>query len=359
MRLTIESKKLLRGLEVVKPVAGALNKIVPVCDNILIRSDNDCIALIATNINHSIITQIPCEVRGKINALIPFMDIYNICKGLTDQSLTISFGKDIEIKSANGSYKITGVDQVSDFPKVEVIIPEVETEIASSQIGQIQKRSIKFLHPDEANNKHWICFDFEKDVLNVVATNNNCLSLFKVPCNAKPKRYLLDKETINLIQIFSYSGGVSFKFSDKKIQVENSDTILISPLVDLSYPDFKQLILNTDCLIEVNRISLLNTLQRSIRFSMADLAMFSIGDNLNISSVDINYGKDFAETIDFEKMHGFPEDYKAMFNAKEIVEFLSSCTSETIKITGIEGKNMCYINEPDNDSVFLIMKYKP
>lgn len=356
MRLIIDSKKLLRGLEVVKPVVTT-SKIVPICDNVLIRSDKDCIALIATNINHSIITQIQCEVRGKINALIPFIDIYNICKGLTDQSISIEFGEKTLVTSANGSYTIGGIDNVEDFPTVEVIQPELEMTIPSSEVGNIKNRSVKFIHPDETHyNKHGVCFDFGNDILNVVATNNNCLSLHKVPCKSNPGTYLIDKGTIDLLQIFSF-GIVNLKFSDKKIQVDNDDTILISPLREDKFVNYKSVLVNTDCSIEVNRISLLNTLLRSLKFSLSEITHFTISESLEISSGNVNYEKDFKESLDIIELNGFEEGHTVKLNSKDISNYLSVCDSETIIISSVAGSNMYYFNEPNSESLFLAMKF--
>lgn len=357
MRLTIESKKLLRGLEVVKSVVTS-NKFMPICDNVLIRSDKDCIALIATNLNHSIITQVPCEVRGKINALIPFMDIYNICKGMPDQSVCIEFGEKIKVTSLNGTYNIGGIDDIEEFPKVEIIQPENEAEIASSQIGHIHKRSMKFASNDEMKTKiNGVCFEFDGTLLNVVATNGGCLSLFKIPNTSKAGGYLLNKETIDLLQIFSFAGGVSLRFSENKFQAQNDDTILISPLIDETFPEYRQLFKNTDCLIEVNRAELLSSLLRSTKFSNTEIALLSFSDSLGISSENNDYGKDFQETIEAIRIQGFEDNATAKLNAKQIIDYLSACGSENIVLTGVKGDNMFYIQEPESDSVFLTMRH--
>ena len=357
MMLTIDSKKLLRGLEVVKPVVTS-NKIVPICDNIIIRSDRDCIALIGSNINHSIITQVPCEVRSKINALIPFMDLYNICKGLPDQSITIEFGKNIKITSVNGCYNITDIDDITDFPKVEVIQPNHELQLPSSYIETIKARSLKFLHSDEVNIKYHACFDFDNDGLNVVGANNDCLSLLRVPCKSEPKKYSIDRSTIDLLQVFSFAGEINVKFSDNKFQAENDDTILVSPLVDSEFPEYKHLIGSPTCSIEVNRISFLNSLLRSNKFSMNTTVLLTIGDELKISSINNDYGKDFEERIDIVDNQGFQEEYSLAFHCKFLIDFISTCNSQTILLKGDEGKPVYQIQEPGSEDVFLLVSMK-
>lgn len=359
MKITVSSKKLLHGLEIVKPVVTS-NKIMPICDNVLIKSDNDCIALIATNLHHSIITQVTCEVEGKINVLLPFMDIYNICKGISDQPLSIEFGKSIKVTSINGLYNIGCTDEIKDFPKVEIVNHDTEMEIPSSEISQIKSRSVKFIHPDEINtNKHGVCFDFENDTLNVTATNNACFSLYKIQCKSTPNRYLLSKETIDLLQLFSLSkGDVILKFSEGKFQAENSDTILIAQQIADRFPDYKQLIMETDRLTEVNRMDLLNSLLRSFRFSMEDRVTFSFSDTLNISSKNDAYAKDFNESIDVVNSSGFEDNFSVVLNAKQISDYLSVCSSENINImNSSKNGNMFYIQEPKSESIFLAMRY--
>jgi DNA polymerase III subunit beta len=356
MRLTIESKKLLRGLEVVKPVVTS-NKVVPVCDNVLIRSDRDCIALIATNLNHSIITQIPCEVRGKINALIPFMDIYNICKGLPDQSLDIELGKNIKVTSVNGTYNIGNIDDIDVFPKVEVIQGNSETEIASSQISQIKDRTLKFACKDEMKGSMYgVCFEFDDSYLNVVATNGGCLSLFKIPNTSNAGRYLLNKDTIDLMQVFSFSGYVNMKFSENKFQIENEDTILISPLMDEVFPEYKWMFKNTDCSIEVNRVELLNSLLRGVKFSNEDLTIVSFSDSMGVSFENNDYGKDFNEKIELINSKGFEEE-TAKLNAKQIIDYLSACTSKNITLGCEKGNNAFFIQEPESENIFITMRH--
>jgi DNA polymerase-3 subunit beta len=343
MNLSIESKKLLSGLEIVKPVITS-NRLIPVMDNVLIKTDEDCIVLIGMNGDHSIMTQIPCEVRTKVNALIPFMDIYNMCKLLPEQTLSINFNAGtINIECLSGSYQIQETDSVKDFPAFQLIDePENDCVLSSTKdLSQIENRTAKFIHPDPiVMNMHGVCFDFEGEELNVISSDKNCISVFKIDCKAKVNaKYLLHKRTIELLSVMTKRGDVTFKFSKDKFQAENEDVIMVCPLIGQAFPNYKPSLKDLDFVMEVDRVEFLVSLIRSQKFSMVDFATIEFSKNMiNIVSDNTHYGKDFKERITPSKLTGYPTGHKIDVNIKYLIDCLSGCESTKVQISATDKK---------------------
>jgi DNA polymerase-3 subunit beta len=355
MKITIDSKQLLHGLEIVKPVITG--SIIPVCENVLLNIRQGEIILMGTNTHHSAITTIQCESVEKAKALIPFVDIYNLCKLLPTCPLEITFSKgSIEVMCDTGTYNIQNTDEVKDFPKIDLVdIPTHSVELASSLIETIQQKTLKFIHPDNmATSMHGVAFDFAKGSLTTVALDGCCISVHKIPCNSKGDNFFfVQKKAVELMGVFSFKGEVTLKFDNKRFQIQNKDTVIISNLIDEAFPAYKEAIVINPYNVEIERKVILQSIERAKQFSGVDAAKFIFDkDSIEVLADNHSLGKGFSEKhplVD-SKIEG---EVSVGLNIKYLMNALDACKNDVININIKDEKSWVRVTNRDEEDSFI------
>jgi DNA polymerase III beta subunit len=334
MKIEIKSKHLLKALEIVKPVIQGTY--IPICENILLETKKDVILISATNTHHSMITQVLCNNQKEFKVLIPFGDLYNICKLIPDQLIKMIFNEGIEINCESGVYNIGEIAEVRDLPVIKLIEGEVteihQTRLSCFVLEEIEAKTIKFIHPDSAvTNYHGVCFDFVDGALNFVASNMVSISRYQIKSESKSaKRYMVQKKTIELMQGLKNSAEVIVKFSSDKIQIENEDTVVISPLIEYQFPDYEHVLQDHKWTCEVNREAILNSLVRANKFSMVQAAGLVIDDEkINVIADNQDTNKGFSETVKVEDST-LEIEIQIGINIKQIIDALNACTTDSV-----------------------------
>jgi DNA polymerase III sliding clamp (beta) subunit (PCNA family) len=366
MILSVNSMSLGNGLETIKAVISS-NKILPVCNNVKLETKGDVITLTGDNTSHTIVTNVPCNCEEGFSSLIPFQDLYNLVIGIPSCDLEITFkDKQVSIHTERGTYVIDEVDDVIYFPRTMFIDQPLNTAVLqSSYIGQIHDKSIKFCHPDPGYiNMNDVCFDFTGEELNVVATNIVSISKFSIPCPLTGKgRYLIQKKAMDLMTVFAFTGEVWFKFSDSKVQIENQDTVLISPLVDQNFPDYSGVFLKEFNTVEAPRKELLKSLNRASKFASVNNAGIIVGDHsIKIIAHNDLAGKTFDETVTLVDCQ-LEQQIKVGIVINQIADALGACNTDTVIIGFANEKKPIVIKESGSDNFIfqvspLVFNYK-
>jgi DNA polymerase-3 subunit beta len=339
MKLTTTVKGLLRGLETVKPITMG-NNLIPICDNVWLYTNDHYLVLVGNNSHQAITTQIPCQAGEKFSILVPFADIYNLCKLLPEQPLVVeSKEKGIVISCTSGTYDISETDKVTDFPRFEIIeAPLNQATIPLDSLDDIHRKSYKFTHPNPVyTHLYEICFDFEGEFLNVVATDMTTrMSWNKIQCESERNhRYTISKKIVDLLYLFQEDGeDIKIKFSETKVQVENSNTLLVASLVDCPYPDYQHAFRRHTLLFLVSKLTLLNSLLRAQKFSLSDEVEL-VFDNLEVKILSNNsaIGKIFSESIPLVNSNNEANlRIDVNLQSKYLVDGITACSSDNIII---------------------------
>jgi DNA polymerase-3 subunit beta len=363
MKLTTTVKSLLSGLETVKPIIMG-NNIIPICDNVWLYTNDHYLVLVGNNSHQVITTQIPCQAGEKFSVLVPFADIYNLCKLLPEQTLVIeSKVNGIVISCTSGRYDIAETDKVSDFPRFEVIDnPLNQATIPCDVLEDIHRKSYRFAHTNPVFTHFYeICFDFDDEFLNVVATDQVGMVWNKIPCHSDSNhRYTISKRIVELLYLFQEDGeDIKIKFSESKVQVETSNTLLIASLIDCPYPDYQHTFRRHPLLFVVSKLSLVNSLLRAQKFSLSqEVELVFDADEVKILSNNNAIGKIFSESIPLVNSNNEANlQLQVNVQSKYLIDGLSACSSDNILIGLSENTNLpvTIMEESNENFIFQVL----
>lgn len=358
MIIKINSGSLLSGLEKVKPVCS--NPVLPICENIYFETRDGYLALMGTNTHQTIITTIDCKSNAGIKVLIPHNEIYNLCKLLPSQDITIEVkGKGIEITSLEGAYNIQQIDDVIHFPQisdVEGVGLRATFETTSFVTKDIQAKTLNFINKDAKEaSQHSIAFHFTDENLKVVAHDMTRVSVYTIKVKSTPGIFLAPKEFIQLLSVFTNDGSVSFSMDERVIKASSENTVLISGLVDQPYSEYYRLFRESTLFFTIRKAEFINKLKRAQAFSecLEGGMMLSSGEG-KLTTTNKALGKDFIENVDIVDTN-INDDYRFGLNFKLTIEALNAFDSEEVKFTMIAfNQPMILVSEDDPDYCHLI-----
>ncbi|MDX5420191.1 MAG: DNA polymerase III subunit beta, partial [Hymenobacteraceae bacterium] len=110
MKFIVSSSALLKQLSSINGVVTN-NPVVPILENFLFEINNSTLTITASDLETSMITQLPVEAKENGRIAAPAKILLETLKNLPDQPVTFTIDEEtytIEISSSNGRYKLSG-----------------------------------------------------------------------------------------------------------------------------------------------------------------------------------------------------------------------------------------------------------
>ncbi len=320
MKLIILRNNLKIALAAVEKAVSE-NTTLPVLKNVLIKTFNNRIKTVTTNLELGIsyLTSGKIIEEGEIS--VPFGILYGIINNLNSDKIDLETKKNnLLIKTDNYEAAIQGIDP-EEFP----IIPKLENTDYYLEInGDILKNSllkvlssvqISEIRPEISG----VLFDFQITFLKLAGTDSFRLSektintnQFKTNFNRGFKIILPLKTVQELIRILPQDKNVMIFVDPNQVMFKNEDLEIVSRLIDGEYPDYDSIIpkeLETESQFDkdylVNALKLVSNFSgkvNDIRIKMTEgkkaLEVYSanqyLGENNYLIPAKIK-GKDFKE----------------------------------------------------------------
>ncbi|MEK9186331.1 MAG: DNA polymerase III subunit beta [Patescibacteria group bacterium] len=365
MKLIVLRNNLKSGLSAVER-AVTENSALPILKNVLIKTFNNRIKLVGTNLELGI----SCLVSGKIieegEVNVPFGVLYGIINNIDSEKVSLESEKNnLHIKTDNYNAVIQGVSS-EEFP----IIPKIEnTEYNLELNGEVLKNSllkvsssvqISEIRPEISG----VLFDFQITILKIAATDSFRLSEVTLINNQyttnlrKGFKVIIPLKTIQeLIRIIPDDKQVTIQIDPNQILFKNEDVEIISRLIDGNYPDYEQIIPKEFGLeVQINKGHALNAIKLVSNFS-------GKGNDILLKIAD---GKKAVEIYSSNQYLGenkylIPAKIKGdnngivVFNWRYLLDGLKIMDSEEI-IFGMNGESKpATIKPANNQSYFYIL----
>lgn len=237
---------------------------LPILKNVLLKTVNNKIQLITTNLELAISKFISGKIIEEGSLTIPFNTFYNIVVNTTHDRVNLEQESTHFIfKTDNYKAKIQGVsaDEFPLIPKIEnidhyiEINPTVFQEALSQVITAAQLSDIR---PEISG----VLFDFQMTLLKLVATDSFRLAEKTIPLNQFKhtiatafKAIIPLRSAQEILRVISKDSPLIIFFDSNQILFKSGDVELISRLIDGAYPDYEQIIpkeIETEIFLERN-----------------------------------------------------------------------------------------------------------
>ena len=365
MEFSVNSKILLSHLNIAYGAIGK-NPILPIMEDFLFELSGNTLKVTATDLETTIVSKIEVDGKKDGTIAIPANTILQTLKTMNDIVLTISLNPNsnsVEIISLTGNYKMSG-DHPNDFPSPPENKDSVSISLETQYLRKGINNTIFATSSDELRlAMTGIFMNVAKDGFYLVATDAHKLVEYKLKQSFDIDQaigvIIPNNSCSNLEKILGSSDFVTISVTKANAFFETENTTIICRLIDAKYPEYKA-VLPTDNHIYaiVDRKDILGSLKRTLIYankSTNQVILTYEGSKLNISTTDLDMGKEAKEQINAELIGA--DAFDIGYNAKFVVEMLNVIDTENIEFK-MKSRGTATIIDVETDvdiTKFLLM----
>jgi len=335
MKFKVNKEVLLEGLQRVQSVVSSRTTL-PILSNVLVRAEDDTVWLTTTDLEVSVRTGVDAEITGAGNTTLPVRKVYSIFRELsaTEIDIEVDEKNNAIIKAGTSYFKIIGITE-EEFPPLPEFSEKRSFTLEQGVFKEMLRNTSYAVSDDETRYiLNGVLLSFQEEKLTVVATDGRRLALIEqeleFPKDAEIDLVVPSKSVGELIKNLGDDGNVLIRASENQIAFEFDRMLIVSKLIQGTYPNFKQVVpsqceerisIDRDLLFTaVRRVSLLaNDASNSVRMTFSK-------NLIEITAVTPEVGE-ARETITV-KYTGKP--ISIAFNPEFITDPLRNITSDEV-----------------------------
>ena len=335
MHFSVKQSDIFKGMQAIQSIVPSKSTL-PILTNAAFQNEGDILTISATDLNVSIVTQIPIQTKEEGEITLPAKKVTEVIRELPEKNLEFSLEKQqITISSPLGIYKILGLQKV-EFPEIPQTIEGLTIEIDSSLLHRMIEKTIFAYSTDETRPAlNGVLWQIEDKENRMVATDGHRLA--KIINTEKKmdieKEIIIPAKALSCLNRFRSEENELKKVTlgEKHILFDLGETRILSRLIAETYPNYERVIpQNNEKKLTINRESLASSLKRVSILSNAitHQVKFSLEkDRIILTALDQEIGGEAKEEIDAEYI-GEPMDVG--YNAQYLLEILTHIESEDV-----------------------------
>jgi DNA polymerase-3 subunit beta len=368
MKLVIDRSALLKSLGHVQSVVERRGTI-PVLSNVKLEAAGDMLHLTATDMDIAVVERAPAAVSEPGQTTVPAHTFYDIVRKLPEGSQVEiarqAEGSKITIRAGQSRFSLATLP-VEDFPiMTEGDLPFSFTITASECDALIDKTRFAVSTEETRYYLNGIYFHAAESqgtqVLRAVATDGHRLARIEVALPAGAAGMpgvIIPRKTLGEIKkmLESGPGEVSISLSENKIRFACGSAVLVSKLIDGTFPDYERVIptandkiMEVDCKMftqAVDRVSVIASEKtRGIRLAIAQgkltLSADSPEHGTATEEVEINYA---ATPIEIG------------FNSRYLLDMMAQMEGDTAQFVLSDGTSPALVRDTaDVGALYVVM----
>ena len=357
MKFTISKEQLMNGLQAVQNIVGSRTTL-PILSNVLLRGEDGKLELTATDLDVSISCVVNVDIKNPGSCTVPVKKFFGIVRELAASELEVEVDEKNACKLRAGAsyYKLNGL-AAEEFPPLPKFSEKKKIVLPQEKVKGMLRRTSFAVSTDETRYVlNGIFVSLKEHKLTFVSTDGRRLALTEEDVELTPDNeaeFIIPTKAINeLNRLLQANGEVEIKFTENQASFQlkdekGSSVLLITKLVEGSFPNYKQVIpAETSERVALVREELLQALRRaeimtSEKSNSVKLAFTK--NNLTITantpevgegreSLAINYkGKDLA--IAFNPGY-LMDPLKALDDDEVFLELTDELSPGVVKING-------------------------
>jgi len=366
MKFIVSCGALLKQLQLIAGVVSS-NTVLPILEDFLFDIKSGKLNVFSTDLETSMSTTLDVDANEDGKIAVPARLLLDILKTLPEQPLTFSINNSnlaIEITSDKGKYRLTG-ENGDDFPRIPVPEETKEIKLPSSVIANAINKTLFAVGTDDMRPAMTgVNFELTPDGITFVSTDAHRLVRYKRTDAkaAKSTSFIVPKKALQLLV-----NALPQEDTQVKISYNNSNAFfnfgsvkLICRLIDARFPDYHAVIpTENPNNLTINSNDLLGSMRRLIILSnktthQATLKM--TGSELSINTRDLDFSNEGNETLVCQYKG---EDMEIAFNARFLIDMLTSMNEEEVKIECSTPSRACImtpvLQKENEDLLMLVM----
>jgi DNA polymerase-3 subunit beta len=345
MTLTIQRADLARTLAAVSKVVEHRNTI-PILANVLLSTDGGKLTVTGTDLDIQYSAMTHCD--GEISTTVDAKRLSDIARRLSGDVVTLDHKDDkLVVKSGRSRFTLPTLP-VADFPHLD-----------AGELGEPFQLDfadlvapVKFAISSE-QTRFYLCgvhlHSTAEGGIRAVATDGHRLAHNTASGMPQIPAVIIPAKTVGVVP----AGVVDVALSQTKVRFATADTIIVSKLIDGTFPDYSRVIpRNNTNVVTVDRKELASAVARvsTIESNRGRAAKFTVaGDNI---AVDAN-GDDGSAHEDVEAEYA-GEPIEIGFNTAYIADVLGAASGDEVRASFADG-NTPAIFQGNGDWLGLVM----
>lgn len=337
MKIVIGKDAVMTGLQMVHGVVG-LRPTLPVLSNVLLQAQDDRLWLTTTDLEVTMRCAVEAKVARTGATTVPAKRLLSIIRELPADNIEIETDDkhSSAITCGPAFFKILGLS-IDDFPAV----PKYEGGHVFTMEQRVLKEMLqKTSYAASADETRYILngtlMSFKSNKLTLVATDGRRLSLteheLEFPKEAETDAIVPTKAVNELLRVLKDDGAVKIHLSKNQAGFEFDDVLLITKLIEGTYPNFRQVI-PSQCeqRITVEREGFLTALKRVALLTSEKSSSIKITFGKNKLRVSAS-SPDVGEAHETVSIKYAGKDIVVAFNPDYVIEPLRSLPNDEVYI---------------------------
>tara|TARA_B100001123_G_scaffold365414_2_gene424387 strand:+ start:2212 stop:3333 length:1122 start_codon:yes stop_codon:yes gene_type:complete len=369
MQFSIERATLLKSLSHVQAVVERRGT-VPILSNVKIEAADNALKLTATDMDLTLMDQVAAEIDAPGTTTVPAHMLYEIVRKIPDGA-TITFAqKDgdakVTLKAASSRFTLSSLP-VDDYPAMSEDDLEHQFEITADEcLALVEKTRFAISTEETRYYLNGVYFHAADDdgasVLRSVSTDGHRLARIQValPSGAEnmpgvivPRKTIA--ELVKLIQEENVS-TIQIHVSQTKIKFIVGQAVLLSKLIDGTFPDYERVIPSgNDKIMEVDSKAFAQAVDRVSVVSSDKIRSLKVAvDNAQVSfsATGAEHGS-ADETL--EVKYG-ADPIEIGFNSRYLLDVMQQIESDTAQFVFGDSQSPALIRDPaDVGALYVVM----
>ncbi len=247
MKFKVTKSAILDGQQKVLGVVSTRST-MPILSNVLFEAEGKTLWLSATDLEVSIRCPVEAEIIEEGACTLPGKRLLSILRELPEDEIEIDIDDKDEasIRCQSSFFKILGLP-AEDFPKIQTFKKGNAYNIEQSRLKEMLKKSGYAASTDETRFVlNGVLMSFKDDKLTIVATDGRRLALVEqeveFPSESNVDMIVPTKTVNQLISSLGTEGDMKILTKEKQVAFEFGKTLIVSKLIDGTYPNFRQVI---------------------------------------------------------------------------------------------------------------------
>lgn len=369
MIVKLKRQDFLKRLKIVEKAINE-NKIKPIISCAYIETRGENLFFCGTNLETTITTEMKCEEiveEGRIVFQHQLVDEY--LREIKDEIVTLSVrDNNLFIESSDSSSEFS-LMEAEDFPKILVEADffqrQEDFKMNSVELADIFEK-VKFAASTSSDNLSINCVSLESEVNNLkFITTDTYRLVFLEKELEKVNEKLEVSIPLNTIEALTKllrsieETEIKFYFYNKQVYFKLEDTLIISRVIDLAFPNYKGILGNNtyNKTLLINSEKFLKVLRRIIIF-VRNNAESKYGATFELEGKDlkVNGVNDIAKINEQLEVEYEGDRIKISLNAKFLSDFIQNLNKESnIMLNFISSNGSVKIKKENDDNYLYIV----
>lgn len=340
MKFLITKEQLSHGLQAVQNVVSPRSTL-PILSNVLLRAEGEKLHLTATDLDITVVSSVAASVVRAGAITLPAKRFAEIVRELNSAEVQFDVNdKNVcTISAGPAVFKMAGLP-AEEFPPLPNFGEKRRITLQQEALKDLLNKTSYAISADETRFVlNGILMSLRDHSVTLVATDGRRLALAEEQVEVPPQSLgecIIPTKAINELNRLLAEDSVDIRLTDNQVEFNLGSTIIISKLIEGTYPNYKQVIpQETKERVAMNREELLGALRRAR--IMTNERSNSVKLTLGVNQVSITANtQDVGELHESFAVRYTGREFSIAFNPEYLMDPLKALNDEEVYLELID-----------------------